>query len=326
MIKHSTLNKIIELNQTILDRYILHQKVAPLLIELGSDLSFWSEVIKLNLTDKNYLNRKWSMYEIPFFYVYECEDFNMKVHIFPSLESKETNILASAIHHHNNYLLTSYATFGSGYETFLFDKNPITNEITKETNLKIRDQFKQKDKLVHLVDSWEPHAVVNPESFSATLVFWSPDKKRKTDILRSNPLLKLFKIPIRKLIYTLGLDKKIGIAAKNTYQWYPHNHKFIGVLEDEFFAPTKAMIGEEVNNYSVQSIFYLIQNIGFEDYNFIKSLKTNKNVPNNYHKWIDLFINKEPIPETFAKQEINVPNKKITIEDLLLTNQEVNHI
>jgi hypothetical protein len=323
MITHPKLKKIIALNESVLDRHELHQKIGSILQELGSDKNFWEQVIKQNLSDPNFLNRRWTMYDIPFFYVYECDDFNMKVHLFPSLESKKTNILASAIHHHNNYLLTTYAAFGSGYETFLFEKHQTTHPLTKETNLKIRDQFKQKDRLVHLIDSWQPHAVVNPESFSATLVFWSPDKKRATDKLRSNPLLKLFKIPIRKLIYALGLDKKIGIAAQNTYQWYPHNHKFIGVFEEEYFAPTKAMVGEEVNNYSAQSLFYFIQNIGFDDDNFIRSLRDNLKVPSYYHEWIDMFLNKQAIPETFAKAEINVPNKTITVEEVLETNKMV---
>jgi len=326
MIILSGLKKIIELNNSLLDRRSLHQQIGPLLQALGSDKSFWNEVIKQNLSDQNFLNRKWTMYEIPFFYVYECDDFNMKVHLFPSLESKKTNILASAIHHHNNYLLTTYAAFGSGYETFLFEKNPTTHEVTKETNLKITHQFKQKEKKIHLIDSWVPHAVVNPESFSATLVFWSSDKKRTTDKLRSNPLLKYFKTPLRKLIYNLGLDENLGIAANKTYQWYPQNNKFIGILEDDFFAPTRAMTGKEVNDYSAQSIFYFIQNIGFDDFEFIKSLKSNKDVPIYYHQWIDLFLNKQTIPETFAKAEINVPNKTITTEEVLLTNKFVNNI
>lgn len=326
MIAHSGLKKIIELNDSVVDRYCLHNKVAPMLQEMGADKNFWNEIIKQNLSDKNFLNRKWTMYEIPFFYVHECNDFFMKVHMFPALESKQTNVLASAIHHHNNYLLTTFAAFGSGYETFLFEKNPTTNEITKETNLKIADRFKQKDRRVHLINSWEPHAVVNPESFSATLVFWSPDKKRTTDKLRSNPFLNYFKAPLRKLIYMLGLDKNLGIAANKTYQWYPHGNKFIGVLEDDFFAPTRAMVGKEVDDYSVQSIFYFIQNVGFDDYDYIKSLKTNSNVPKYYHKWIDLFLNKQLIPETFAKAEINVPHKMITIEDVLQTNKTVNNI
>lgn len=324
MITHSGLKKIIELNNSVIDRHNLHKMVGPILQELGSDKLFWEEIIKQNLSDANFLNRRWTMYEIPFFYGYECDDFYMKVHIFPSLESKQTNILASAIHHHNNYLLTTYAAFGSGYETFLFEKNPITNEVTKEANLKITDHFKQKDRRVHLIDAWEPHAVVNPESFSATLVFWSPDKKRTTDKLRSNPILKYFKTPLRKLIYMFGLDRSVGIAANKTYQWYTQNNKFIGVLEDDFFAPTRAMAGKEVDDYSAQSIFYFIQNIGFNDFEFIKSLKSNPDVPRYYHKWIDMFLNHEPIPETYAKAEINVPNKTITIEDVLQADKFVN--
>jgi hypothetical protein len=324
MIIHDVLDKIKSLNISVADRHQLHTQIAPLLMSLGKDKAFWHQVFKMNLSDPNFLNRKWTLYEIPFFYVYENDDFYMKVHLFTALESKQTNILASAIHHHNNYLLTTYAAYGSGYETFLFEPNPNTNQETKSVKLKIVDRFKQKDRKLHLVNSWTPHAVVNPETFSATLVFWSPDKKRTTDKLRSNPLLKFLKQPLRKIIYFLGMDKTIGIAAKNTYQWYPQDKQFVGILEDDFFAPTRAADGPVVDNYSVQSIFYFMQQMGFDDYEFIRSMKSNKDVPAYYHVWIDMFVNKQVIPETYAKAEINVPNKRITIEEVLAVNELVN--
>jgi hypothetical protein len=324
MITHEVLNKIKSLNASVEDRHQLHAQIAPLLMSLGKDKAFWNQVFKMNLSDPDFLNRKWTLYEIPFFYVYENDDFYMKVHLFTALESREINILASAIHHHNNYLLTTYAAFGSGYETFLFESNPNTNQETKAVKLKIVDRFKQKDRRLHLVNSWTPHAVVNPETFSATLVFWSPDKKRTTDKLRSNPILKALKGPLRKIIYLLGMDKSVGIAAKNTYQWYPQNNQFIGILEDDFFAPTRAADGPIVDNYSVQSIFHFMQQMGFDDFEFIRSMKSNKDVPSYYHQWIDLFLDKKPIPETFAKAEINVPNKRITIEEVVETNKQVN--
>jgi hypothetical protein len=324
MINHPILDKIIKLNAEVLDRRELHKQVGSLLQTLGKDPLFWDQVFKMNLGDPNFLNRKWTLYEIPFFYVYENDDFYMKVHLFTALESKEANVLASAIHHHNNYLLTTYAAYGSGYETFIFEAHPSMDNTTKETKLKIKERFKQKDRKLHLVDSWTPHAVVNPETFSATLVFWSPDKKRVTDKLRSNPVLKFFKKPLRKMIYLLGMDKNVGIAANETYQWYPQNGKFVGILEDEFFAPTRAASGTEVDHYSVQSIFHFMQQMGFKDMAFLEAMKSNQQVPAYYHSWIDQYISNTPIKETYAKAEINVPNKRITIEEVIETNNKIN--
>src|ERR1700752_1624562 len=156
------IKQIIQLNQELLDRYQFHKQASELLVKAANDKSFWEEVFKQNLTDKGYLQRKWTMYEIPFFYVYECDDFHIKVHLFVPLKSYASNIAASAIHHHNNYLLTTYAAFGSGYETMLFEKDLQVDPETKEAKLKIRKHFHQKDEPVHLIDAWEPHVVINP--------------------------------------------------------------------------------------------------------------------------------------------------------------------
>jgi hypothetical protein len=270
------LNKLNNLNSNRID---FHQQAGVLLVVMSKDKNFWNELFKQNLIDKGFLNREWSMYDIPFFYVYENEDFYIKVHLFVPLKNYESKIAASAIHHHNNYLITTYAAFGSGYETMLFEKDIKINPVTKEVNLKVREHFTQQEKPIHTVDAWEPHVVINPTSLSATLVIWSPDKKRVTDSLRSNPLLKALKIPLRKLIYALGIDKKVGIASKETFQFYPKEGKFYAIPEDEFFEPTRSQKGEEVNDYSVQTLFAFMQRMGFDDVEFLISLKTNKNVP-----------------------------------------------
>jgi hypothetical protein len=326
MMTNSFIQKVIQLNKDFPDRKEFHAQAAKVLTEMGQDKNFWYEVFKKNLSDKGYLQRKWTMYEIPFFYVYECDDFNIKVHLFVPLKSQALNIAASAIHHHNNYMLTTYAAFGSGYETMLFEKDPQVNSQSNEVNLKIRKRFHQKDERVHLIDAWEPHVVINPASLSATLHIWSPDKKRTTDGLRSNPILKALKTPLRKIIYALGLDKKVGIAAQKTYQFYTQNNKFYGILEDDFFAPTRAQGGPEVDDYSVQTVFAFMQRMGFRDVEFLKQLKHSIDTPDYFHKWIDKIINGEEINDTYAKERINIPSDVMTIEDIMETNKLVNKL
>jgi hypothetical protein len=312
-----------QLNNSTPNRLNFHHIAGEVLIEMANEKEFWFEIFKQNLTDKGYLGREWSMYDIPFFYVYENDDFYVKVHLFVPLKSYEPNIMASAIHHHNNYLITTYAAFGSGYETFLFEKDFKIDPITKEVNLKVRDHFTQQERPVHTVDAWEPHVVINPTSLSATLVIWSPDKKRATDSLRSNPLLKFFKTPIRKIIYLLGLDKNIGISAKETYQFYPHNSKYFAIPENEYFAPTRAQVGAEVDDYSIQTVFAFMQRMGFNDKDFLTQLKSNADVPHYYHKWINMMINDDPIPDAFAKEQINVPGGRRTVDDILSADKNI---
>jgi hypothetical protein len=321
MMDNKFVKQIISLNSGVPDRHEFHRQAAPILIQMGKDKAFWDEVFKMNLEDKGYLQRKWTMYEIPFLYVYENDDFYLKVHLFVPLQSGRKDVAASAIHHHNNYLLTSHAAFGSGYDCMLFEKHIEVNPMTKSAKLKIRRRFNQKEEPVHMVDSWEPHVVINPESLSATIVLWSPDKKRATDALRSNPLLKALKTPLRKLIYMLGLDRKIGIAAKETYQFFAQDGKFHAIPEDDFFAPTRAQAGPEVDDYSIQTVFAFMQRMGFNDRTFLSRLRTEKDVPPYYHKWIDMLLNNKPIEDTYAKEKINIPAGIMSVKDILAADE-----
>ena len=326
MKNNSYIKKIIELNESIENRKKFHETAGELLVEMGRDKEFWWKVFKANLTDKVFLKRQWTMYEIPFFYIFENNDFYVKVHLFTPLKTYEPHVVASAIHHHNNYILSSFAAFGSGYEAMLFEKNVEIDPLTKETKLKIKEHFNQTERPLHIVDAWEPHLVVNPISLSATLIIWSPDKKRATDALRSNPILKAIKAPLRKIIYALGLDKKVGIAAKDTYQFYVKDNKFYAVLEEDYFAPTRKQSGEDVNDYSVQTLFAFMQRTGFDDVDFFKSMKNNNDVPKYYYKWIDMILNQQAIPDTFAKEVINIPNGIMVVSDILNANKAINKV
>lgn len=325
MKKNRWVSEIIKLNNETEDRLDFHHNVSNILPKMGQDKAFWTELIKRNFTDLGYLNRVWTLYDIPFFYIYENDDFYLKLHVFPPAKNHEDFQVAHCIHHHNNYIITTFAAFGSGYRTFLFEKDIEINPETKEVNLKIKEQFSQQEKPVHTVDAWQPHVVINPTSLSATINIWSPDKKRTTDKLRSNPILKALKSPLRKVIYALKLDKKVGISAKETYQFYVKNKKFWAILEDDYFAPTRNAKGEDAADYCIQTIFAFVQRIGFEDVEFLKQMKTNKSVPAYYHKWIDMILNNEKIPDTFAKEEINTLIPKTYHKDIIEANNLLNN-
>ena len=117
------------------------------------------------------------------------------------------------------------------------------------------------------------------------------------------------------------MDRKVGIAAKDTYQFYVKDNKFYAVLEDEYFAPTRAQAGPEVDNYSIQTVFAFMQRMGFDDIDFLQELKKSSAVPDYYNQWIDMIINNEPIPDTYAKASINIPGGKMTVEDILNANK-----
>jgi len=309
------IKSLLQLNLQYPDRRAFHQAAEPLLLQMGKDKSFIDAVIQRNFMDKGYIKQKWSLYNIPFFFVYETKDFNLKIHLFPALATKEPEIAASCIHHHNNYMLSSFAFHGSGYESFLFHKNYDWNELSKIAKFSVRENFHQKDRPVSFVDAWEPHLVFNPTALSATLILWTPDKKRKSDNLRQMPVLKFIKKPLRAVINALGLSDNIGIAAKKTYQFYPKDNQIAGIEEDDFFEPTRNAVGAKVDIYSIQTVFKFIEEGNYLDKRFLT--ENREKLPAYYQPFIESYLAGKTIAETFAKAEINIPQKHFSKTDVL---------
>jgi len=318
---HPYILKLIDLEKKVEDRTAFHIQCESLLMQMGKDKDFLKAVIKRNFDDFGFLKQEWTGYNIPFFYVHETENYNLKIHLFPPEKEGRKNIAAHCIHHHNNYILTTNAFFGSGYETFLFNKKPFPDTNTLDTQLKVVKHFHQKDVNPSRVDSWEPHVVLIPETLSATILIWTPDKKRTTDSFRQNSILKLIKKPLRWLIHKLNLTNQFGIADEKTYQFYPVNDTFRAIEEDEYFAPTKAEKGEKVNAYSAQMIFAFIQRSGLLDKEFFKSLLNISNLPNYYKPYIQKLLNDEMIEDVYHRTEINIPQKTYYTEDILAASK-----
>lgn len=313
---HPYIKEILSLERQYTDRIQFHTHAESLLSRMGSDDAFLKLVLRRNLSDQAYLNQKWSLYNIPFLYIYETPDFYLKIHFFPSMKSYVPGTAAHCIHHHNNYILTTAAIFGSGYETLLFGKHPSTDPGTLRSDLKIKRHFTQREQPVHRIDAWEPHLVFNPELFSATLQLWTPDQKRATDKLRANPLLKAMKIPLRKLIYLLGMENKFGIAAQHTYQWYPEGDHFKAIEENAYFEPTRKAVGPEVDAYSMQTVFYFVQNRGLADPEFLTEVLNQSSTPAYYKPFLLSILENKQIEQTYCKEHINIPSSTYVIADV----------
>lgn len=313
---HPYIRKITELNKSIDDRAALHKAVGDTLMAMGTDPEFLKLVIRRNFDDPGYLSQKWSMYNIPFLYIYENEDLVLKIHFFAAHRSHEKGLAAHCIHHHNNYILTTAAILGSGYETMLFDKQVDIDEKTLQTKMRITRHFTQQEYPVHTIDSWEPHIVYLPEAFSATLQMWTPDKRRVTDSLRQNTVLKAIKMPLRKLIQVCGLEKAFGIAQAHTYQWYPDGDHFMAIDENVYFEPTRKATGPDVDSYSMQTVCRFIQEKGITDKEYLSEVISRPLTPSYYKPWLQKLINGEEITETFAKEELNIPVKKYGREEV----------
>lgn len=315
---HPFIQRLLQLDSEYPDRYDFHEKVKPLLLEMGEDLGFLRLIIRRNFEDQGYLNQEWSLYNIPFFYVYETDHFILKIHLFPAAERYEPGLAAHAIHHHNNYILTTNAFFGSGYESLLFDKKVITDPKSLRSEMKVNKHFHQKDLNPSRVDSWEPHIVFIPELLSATMLIWTPDKMRTTDALRNVGILKRIKQPLRKIIHFFGLASQFGIANAKTYQYYPaaDGNGFMAIEEEEYFAPTKAAKGKEVDDYSMQMIYSFLQKANLFEEEYFSGLLQRADLPGNHRFWIEKAINGEKIPEVYHRTELNIPQKSYRLLDI----------
>lgn len=322
------IQELLKLESDIPDRLEFHTRVKPLLAKMAQDKDFLKRAVRRNFDDPGYLNQEWTMYNIPYFHVHETDDFVLKIHLFPRDENYVPGHAAHAIHHHNNYLLTTYAFFGSGYETFLFDKH-VPKDANGHFDLKVTKHFHQKDHNPSMVDAWEPHVVFSPESLSATLLIWTPEKKRTTDALRNMGLLKAIKTPLRKVIQMLGMEKQFGIAEAVTLQYYPvpSGKGFVGVREEEYFAPSKAEKGDHVNEYCMRMIFSFLQKADLVESDYLQSLISKKTLPAHFKHWMGKVVAGETIEEVFHRKEINIPQKNYDINDILrASGQEMSQI
>jgi hypothetical protein len=317
--QHPYIQELLVMEAANPDRYAFHEKVKPLLLKMGSDQAFLQQVIRRNFDDLAYLTQTWSLYNIPYFHVYETDDFVLKIHLFPGAENYVPGIAAHAIHHHNNYILTTNAFFGSGYESILFDKEVKTDDSTLRTKMRVNKHFHQKDWNPSMVDAWEPHIVFIPEKLSATMLIWTPEKKRATDTLRNVKLLKLVKMPLRKLIQWFKLESTFGIAKGKTYQYYaaPDGNGFMAIEEEHYFAPTKAANGESARSYCMQILFSFLQKSGLADTAYFTELMQRESTPAYYKPWLEKMVAGETIPEAYHRTEINIPQKTYTLEDIL---------
>jgi hypothetical protein len=314
---HPYIQKAEALNQAYTDRKAFHKAMEPVLMEMADDREFMLQVIERNFTDLGWLKHDWSDYNIPFFYVYESDDMIIKVHLFPAGPEGKQHMAAHPIHHHNNYLLTTYAFFGSGYESLLFGKQVKVDEKTKESNMEVTKHFHQKDWNPSLVDSWEPHIVFLPEKLSATFLMWSPDTKRKTDKLRNNGILKPFKKELRHLIYRLGMGDRMGIAREKTYQWYVDEGKVMAIEEEEYFAPFKAANGPEQKDYAMRMIFSFLQQSDLVAEDVLRRAMEDSDTPDYYKPFIQQVLDGETVEEVLHRYELNIPNTSYTREDIL---------
>ena len=284
MLKNNNLiSKIIQLFNKSEDSLGFHKDSRFILKEMGT-LDFVSEVFEANLLNTLFLKRKWTSFDIPHLTIYADDHIDLKYHIFLPPESGNTEKASYLIHHHMQYILSSYVFFGEGYHTIQFNKE-ITKNSDRTFNMNISKDFFHAKSEINTLDSWCPHVIFNVSTTTATLVLWSKENA------------------------SLINEDKRG-------NYFPNNGNFNRINEDEFVHEVKKKCYDESSEVHVQAICYFMQEIGYKNYSFIKKILQSKDLPEIWEKWLSFLVSEELINQPYLNEEINVLKKDISISKI----------
>jgi hypothetical protein len=277
-------SRIIQLSSELEDKVCFHKESHQILKEMGK-IDFLSKVFEENLLDNFFLKRKWTSFDIPSLCIYTNDDFEIRCHIFPSPKSKNTKKAAYLIHHHMDFILSSYVFFGEGYHTIQFDKEITTNS-DGTFNMKISKDFFHSNGEINILDGWSPHVIFNVPITTATVVLWSQG---------NNP----------------------GIDLNKRGNYYPNNGNFVKISDEEFIIEaSKEKDYEEDSEKHIQAICYLMQQIGYKNSSFIEQILQSSDLPDTWNKWLSLLVSGDYIDSPYFNEKINILQKKMNIYDI----------
>ncbi|MBL4655745.1 MAG: hypothetical protein JKY33_07975 [Bacteroidia bacterium] len=303
---------IIKSNFACSDRYEAHRKTASVVVEMAKDKSIWFEIVKKNLSQTSYLQKQ-RHHPIIAFEIEENADFSFIAHCYLPLPNREANISHQSIHHHGNLILTTVSSYGSGYESIIFKNDFKIDKNTGRTEMHIDKVYSNKSYNLEFIDTYTPHIVFFPSALSITYALWSNNKKLSTDKIKRNPILQKFKMPIIQILKKTGLASLIGINVMEYFDFYPHNGEILA-LKERIFGYTPG-----TNSNFIQNVLYILQQTGFEDYEFINKLRIKFSDDENLAviKWIDLFLQKRPIQDLFETHHMGIDKVNINKKDVL---------
>jgi hypothetical protein len=307
--KEQIINQLKALFQKYDDRYMVHSEAAPILENASRDQTFLYDVIRLNLSDPAFLQKKrhYPTLSMP---VVESPEFSLVVNIFPSLPSKDTDISFQSIHHHGSLLLTTVGAFGPGYGSIVFKKNYSIDPATGITKMEIEKEYQNILSKAEFIDARQPHIVFYPTDFSATYAFWCNKKITAKESLKKFPLINKLKKPAAKIISKMGLGNLIGINKVEYFDFYIDSNNVIALKE------RLAYEKEGDNENFLQNIFSFIQQTGFKDEKFLRELMMKENTPEAALKWIEKLLTGENISPVFYDGHLNIPKVNLSKKEL----------
>lgn len=299
--------------RTIEDRRVAHSSAQRVLSQMARDPNSLKSIFKANLLKEGFLDkvRHHPIIGLP---VTENEDFQIVAHLWFPLPKGQPSVSHQSIHHHGSLLLTSVSAYGEGYESILFKDDWKVNPENNEAHLNVNKFYKNPLYGAEFVDSNTPHVVFFPEKLSVTYALWSKDKRCVAERVKSNPLIQVFKEPIKLVLNGLGLSRFFGINKVENFDFCLDKGRVI-LMKDRVFGYT-----EGTNENFLKNIFHVMQEFHFEDADVIEFIEAHfKKTENRIGlKILEDFRNCVPIPYEFFEDHIQADERVNIGKDELL--------
>ena len=292
------------------DRYKAHEKATPVLKEMGADKEVLYEIFRKNLLNEDFISKPRN-YPTLAFDIYQDDNVGISGNCFMPLPDRSGELSFQSIHHHGKLLLTTVAAFGPGYESILFRKEFSINKENQTARMEIEKNYQFAIGSIEFIDKDQPHVVFFPQDVSITYAMWAyATVNTATQKLKSNPIVRRFKEPIRKGLKALGLLDTAGINAVENFDFYPEQGQ-IKVLKNRIH------FEEGSNENFLTNVFYVLQKAGFNDIAFLQKLKEKHPSRIHLHQLIDKLIAGEKITDEFYDFHRNVQYVNLSKHDIL---------
>lgn len=294
------------------DRSGAHKAAAPVLHAMAADRSVLHEILKRHLEQPEFFKRT-RHHPIIGFPVEENPDFSLLASCFPPLPDRATDVSHQTIHHHGDLLLTSAAAFGPGYESILFKTGWQIDQGSGLTRMDIDKRYTHHLHNVEFIGPYVPHLVFFPPGLSITYALWSHRQKHAFDSVRRSKVLQQFKGPVTALVKKLGLTRSLGINAIEYFDFYVEDSK-VYALKERIFG-----YGGGTNENFLQNVFYVLQEVGFNDEVFLKQLRTRLQASGEERAvfWLDRLLQKQKLSDAFEPSHLNIDKVNLRKQDVL---------
>ena len=235
-----------------------------------------------------FINRQWNSCEIPYLIIYEDEKISIKYHVFSPIENNDSETAAYLIHHHGDFILSSYILYGPGYHTIEFEKQIIQNNNNNNYILSPVKSFHHSNNRINILDSNTPHLVFNVSKTTSSVVIWSEN-----------------------IDYPTSPSEKESLRTS----YFIRNGEYYGINEKEFINKiSENIFYENDSEKHIQSICYFLQELGYKN-NFFLSTIFSKKIPEKWLKWLrKIYLNIKIEPAVF-KGNLNTLGNEMKIND-----------